>query len=125
MDDGKREVGVSLGLDAVQFQALDEKLGGIDGAINRLAENVAPVDSSLANEVSLLRNELGMRLTALDQTVMAASENIGKWLAAIALATANPADNSAEVQAHIDQLAKQLKQQTDALGATVDNTKET
>jgi uncharacterized coiled-coil protein SlyX len=48
-----------------------------------------------------------------------------KGMAAIALALATPQDNSSQVQAHIDQLAKQLKQQTDALAAEVDKTKET
>ena len=55
MDDGKREVALSLGLDQAQFNALDEKLGGIDGAINRLGENVSSVDTSVAAEVSTLR----------------------------------------------------------------------
>lgn len=72
---------------------------------------------SLENEVSLLRNELAMRFNLL-------SENLGKWLAAIALAVANPADNTAEVQAHIDAITQQVKQQTDALQAAVDNLKE-
>lgn len=47
-------------LDSAQFKALDGKLGGIDGAINKLAEGIAPVDEG--------------------ETL---SENIGKWLAEI------------------------------------------
>jgi len=83
------------------------------------------VDTSVAAEVSALRVEVGMRLTALNETVNQMSLNLGKWLAAIALAVANPADNTAEVQAHIDQLTNQIKQQADAVNAAVDNAKET
>ena len=53
------------------------------------------------------------------------SENLGKWLAAIALAVANTDDNSAAIQAHIDKLTAEIKQQTDATQAAVNNAKET
>jgi hypothetical protein len=114
-DDGKRE------LEQTQFETLDGKLGGIDGAINRLAENVSDPDTSVAAEVALFRNEVGMRLTALNesaamvgQAVNSLSENLGKWLAAIALASATPEDNSAEVK----ELAGRIKNQVDALDAS-------
>ncbi len=45
-------------------------------------------------------------------------------LLAIAKALSTPQDNSAEVQAHIDQISSKLKQQTDALAAAVDQAKE-
>ena len=45
-------------------------------------------------------------------------------LLAIATALSTPQDNSAEVQAHIDQISGKLKQQTDALNATVDHAEE-
>jgi hypothetical protein len=125
MDDGKREVALSLGLDQTQFDAIDGKLGGIDGAINRLGENVSSVDTSVAAEVSTMRIELGMRLTAINESITTMSENLGKWLAAIALAVANPDDNSAAIQAHIDKLTAEIKQQTDATQAAVNNAKET
>jgi uncharacterized phage infection (PIP) family protein YhgE len=132
MDDGKREVALSLGLDPAQFNAIDGKLGGIDGAINRLAENVSPVDTSIAAEIALLKEmvsvgfaDMAQGLANLNNTIFDASNNIGKWLAAIALAAANPADNTAEVQAHIDKLTTQIKQQADAVSAAVDNAKET
>ncbi len=119
MDDGNRQLAISMGLNPEQFEALDTKLGGIDGAINRLAENISEPDTSLAAEVSLLRNELGMRLTAINESVVNASENIGKWLAAVALAASTPDDNSAEVQKQIDQFTSQLKTGTDELDAAV------
>jgi hypothetical protein len=120
-DDGNRQIAISLMLSPEQFEALDTKLGGIDGAINKLAENISESDTSVAAEISLLRNEVGMRLTAINesavvlgQIITTASENIGKWLAAIALASADPDDNSAAVQAKIDQLTASLKPEADA-----------
>jgi uncharacterized protein YPO0396 len=118
-DDGNRQIAISLSLSAEQFAALDTKLGGIDGAINKLAENISEPDTNLAAEVSLLRNELGMRLTAINESINAASANLGKWLSAIALAASTPEDNSAEVQRQIDQFTAQLKTGTDELEAAV------
>jgi len=121
MDDGKREVAISLALSPEQFEAIDGRLGGIDGAINRLGENVSSVDTSVAAEVSTLRIELGMRLTAINESITTMSENLGKWLAAIALAVANPADNTAEVQAHINQVASDIKAVREKLKTSVDS----
>ena len=45
---------------------------------------------------------------------------LGAGLQAIALALSTPQDNSAEVQAHINQAAAKLKQQTDALATAVE-----
>jgi hypothetical protein len=120
-DDGNRQVMIALSLSAEQFNALDTKLGGIDGAINKLAENISAPDTSVAAEISLLRNEVGMRLTALNETIVQASENLGKWLAAIALAAANPNDNSEQVQQRIDQIASQVKAAKDKLQTSVDS----
>jgi len=120
-DDGNRQVMIALSLSAEQFAALDTKLGGIDGAINKLAENISEPDTSVAAEISLLRNELGMRFTALNQTFIDMSENLGKWLAAIALAAANPEDNTAQIQQRIDQITSQVKAAKDKLQTSVDN----
>ena len=118
-DDGNRQVAIALALNTEQFNALDEKLGGIDGAINKLAEGVSQPDTDLAAQVSLLRNELGMRLTIINQSIIEASANIGKWLSAIALATSTPNDNSAEVQRQIDAFTSEIKSTTDAIDSTV------
>ena len=67
-DDGNRQVAIALSLSAEQFAALDTKLDGIDGAINKLAENISEPDTSVAAELSLLRNEVVMLFTALNQT---------------------------------------------------------
>lgn len=118
-DDGNRQVAIALSLSAEQFNALDTKLGGIDGAINKLAENISEPDTSLAAEVSLLRNELGMRLTMINQTILEASDNIGKWLSAIALAASTPDDNSTQVQQQIDKFTSEIKSTTNAIDAAV------
>lgn len=49
---------------------------------------------------------------------------VGAGLQAIALALSTPQDNSSQVQAHIDKLTQQLKQQADAVQAAVDKAKE-
>jgi hypothetical protein len=47
-------------------------------------------------------------LRALRRSVDALSANTGKWLAAVAMAAANPADNSTEVQKAVDKIAAEL-----------------
>ena len=54
-----------------------------------------------------------------------AASIIGSGLQAIALALSTPHDNTADVQAHIDQATAKLKQQADATQAAVDHAKET
>lgn len=51
-------------MDETQFQQLDASLDGLNGAINRLAESVAPVDSSV------------------HQAIVDLSANLAKWQAA-------------------------------------------
>lgn len=101
------QIGISLSLSDEQFDALDLKLGAIHGAVDKLAENISEPDTSVAAEISLLRNELGMRLTAINESVNAMSDNIAKWLSAIV--PSNPDDNS-EQQQQVDGLASQLDQ---------------
>lgn len=127
MDDGNRQLAISLGLNPEQFEALDTKLGGIDGAVNKLAENVSSPDTDLATEISKLRTEVVAQLTAsnessvaLAQAITLASENLGKWLAAIAIAAANPNDNSAEIQRQIDEVTAQLNTSTAELKGEID-----
>lgn len=50
-------------IDSQQFQQLDSSIDGLNGAVNRLAEAVAPVDSSVHAAIGEL------------------STNIGKWQA--------------------------------------------
>jgi len=125
-DDGNRQLAVSLALSAEQFNALDTKLGGIDGAINKLAENIAEPDTSVAAEIAALNTgvtELRQSITDLNNMLFAAiaelSSNTGKWLAAIALAASTPDDNSTEVQQQIDAATASLKSSTDALDSAV------
>lgn len=119
MDDGIREVSInaSLALNPEQFEAIDLKLGGIHGAVDKLAENIAEPDTNLAAEIVSLKQEIvvgfaGVQqsLSNLENTIFDASNNLGKWLAAIALASSTPEDNSAEVQKRIDAFTADLKQ---------------
>lgn len=114
------QIGISLSLSDEQFEALDLKLGAIDGAINKLAENISQPDTSVAAEISLLRNEIGMRLTALSESVNAMSDNLAKWLSAIALASSTPDDNSAEVQEQIDKHAAEINAARQKLQSSID-----
>mgnify|MGYP001561240334 CR=1 FL=1 len=68
-----------------------------------------------------LSNDAKAIVTAIDRF----SANTGKWLAAIALAASTPTDNSAQVQAHIDRLTNEVKQQADAVEAAANHAKET
>lgn len=119
MDDGIRQVSInaSLALNPEQFEALDLKLGGIHGAVDKLAENIAEPDTSVAAEIMSLKQEISVgfadvrqSITDLNNTIFDASNNIGKWLAAIALATSTPEDNSSEVQKQIDAVASSINQ---------------
>jgi hypothetical protein len=118
-------------LDPSQFEALDGKLGGIDGAINRLAENVSEPDTSVAAEIASLKQMVDTRFSDIQQSLAnlnnsifdgmnLASNNIGKWLAAIALATSTPDDNSAEVQKKLDEMSADLKASEGVLQAAID-----
>jgi hypothetical protein len=122
MDDGNRQLAITaaLGLNPEQFEALDLKLGAIHGAVDKLAENISEPDSSLAAEISLLRNELGTKLTMLNESILTASDNLGKWLSAIAIAASTPDDNSAEVQAQIDKHASQISAARQKLQSSID-----
>lgn len=56
------------------------------------------------------------QFSELVQIINNLSANIGKWLAAIALAAANPADNTVEVK----KLTEELRAEADALEAARD-----
>lgn len=126
MDDGNRQLSIALSLSTEQFNALDLKLGGIHGAIDKLAENIAEPDTSVATEIASLKEvvsvgfaDLRQSITDLNNTIFDASNNLAKWLAAIALAASTPDDNSAEVQAKIDELTTSLKPEADAFEQSV------
>lgn len=122
-DDGNRQVALTLdqlaivlGLNPAQFEALDLKLGGIHGAVDKLAENIAEPDTSVAAEIASLKQEVvvgfaGMNqsIANLNNTIHERAVDLAKWLAAIALATANPEDNTAAVQAKIDEITAELR----------------
>ena len=141
-DDGNRQVAltvdqvaIALGLNAEQFDKLvelgvqqDANLDGINGAINKLAEGIAPVDSSLAAEIASLKQEIVIGFSGMSQSIanlnnviFDAQNNLAKWLAAIALAASTPDDNSIEVQRKIDEATASMKSSTDALDAAVRN----
>lgn len=145
-DDGNRQVAltveqvaVSVGLNAEQFAMLDTQLSGINGAINKLAENVSDPETNIAAQVTILTGEvqslkevvaigaadLRQSITDLNNSLFTAltelSSNTGKWLAAIALAAANPEDNTAEVQQQIDAATASVKAVKDKLQTSVDS----
>lgn len=140
-DDGNRQValtverlGVVLGLDAEQFKALldlgaqqDANLDGINGAINKLAEGIAPVDSSLAAEIASLKEVVSVGLfdvrqsvVDLNNTIHERAVDLAKWLAAIALAASTPDDNSDAVQKLIDEHAADIRAQREKLQSSID-----
>lgn len=126
MDDGNRQLSVLLGLDPQQFEALDLKLGAIHGAVDKIAENIAEPDTSVAKEIASLKEvvsfgfaDIRQSITDLNNTIFDASNNLAKWLAAIALAASTPEDNSAEVQKKIDELTAILKPEADAFEQSV------
>lgn len=132
-DDGNRQVALTLdrvdlalGLNPEQFAALEAQLGGINGAVNKLAENVAEPDTSVAAEVVSLKQEIAVGFAGVNQSIANLNNTIhdravdlAKWLAAIALAASTPEDNSAEVQRRIDQLTASLKPEADAFESAV------
>lgn len=129
MDDGIRQVSInaSLALNPEQFEAIDLKLGGIHGAVDKLAENIAEPDTSVAAEISSLKemvsvgfNDIRQSLTDLNNTIFDASNNIGKWLAAIALAASTPDDNSAQVQEQINKHAAEINAVREKLQSSID-----
>lgn len=61
-------------------------------------------------EEALLFELRALRLAIVDH-----SANTGKWLSAVAQAAANPADNSAEVQRALDQIAAEIEASTNAV----------
>ena len=129
MDDGIRQVSInaSLALNPEQFEALDLKLGGIHGAVDKLAENIAEPDTSVAAEIVSLKQEISVgfadvrqSITDLNNTIFDASNNLGKWLAAIALATSTPDDNSAQVQEQINKHAAEINAVRQKLQSSID-----
>lgn len=129
MDDGNRQVNISasLALNPEQFEALDLKLGGIRGSVDKLAENIAEPDTSVAHEIASLKemvsvgfNDVRQSITDLNNTIFDASNNLGKWLAAIALAASTPEDNSTEVQKQIDKHAAEIRTMRATLQSSID-----
>jgi len=88
-----KDVPERVQLDLAQFKALDGKLGGIDGAINKLAEGIAPVD-----EGETLSENVGKWLGQINATIEAGFKSI---VEAIAARNKESAD--------LDQLDEQIK----------------
>ena len=97
-------------IDQQQFQQLDTQIGGLNGAVNKLAEAIAPADSSAHAAITEL------------------SDNLGKWQAQqlqaikdgfVLLANVFSNPQTPEDQAKLDALTSQLKSSTDALDGAV------
>lgn len=129
MDDGNRQLSInaSLALNPEQFEAIDLKLGGIRGSVDKLAENISEPDTNIAAEIISLKQEISVgfagvqqSLANLENTIFDASNNIGKWLAAIALAASTPDDNSAQVQEQINKHAAEINAVQQKLQSSID-----
>lgn len=133
-DDGNRQVAltlgqveIALGLHPEQFEALDLKLGGIRGAVDKLTENVSPSDTSVAAEIALLKQEIVVGFNGINQSIANLNEvifersvDLAKWLATIALASSTPDDNSATIQAIIDKQAAEVRAAKEKLQSSID-----
>lgn len=98
-------------IDETQFDQLETHLNGLNGAVNKLAEGVAPVDSSIHAAIVTL------------------SDNLGKWQAAqlqaikdgfVLIADVLSNHQTSVSQEEIDAATNRLKTSTDQLGAAVD-----
>lgn len=98
-------------IDPEQFQQIDTSLDGLNGAINKLAEAVSPVDSSAHQAIADL------------------SENLAKWQAAqlqaikdgfVLIADVLSNHQTSVSQAEIDAATERLKTSTDQLDTAVD-----
>lgn len=132
-DDGNRQVALTLdtvkvavGLSEAQFNVLEMELNGINSAVNKLAENVAEPDTSVAAEIQSLKevvsvgfNDVRQSITDLNNVIFERSVDLAKWLAAIALAASTPDDNSAAVQAQIDKHAAEIRTEREKLQSSL------
>lgn len=98
-------------LDAAQFNQLETHLDGLNGAVNKLAEGISPVDSSLHQSIAEL------------------SDNLAKWQAVqlqaikdgfVLLASVLSEHQTPENQEDIDVLTNKLKSGTDDLQSAVE-----
>lgn len=98
-------------LDEAQFEKLDTQIGGLNGAVNKLSEAIAPVDSSLS------------------QTINDLSTNLAKWQAAqlqaikdgfVLIADVLSNHQTSVSQAEIDAATERLKTSTDQLQSSVE-----
>lgn len=60
-----------------------------------------------------------LELSSIKASINNLSTNLGKWLSAIALAAANPADNTAEVQKKLDDIAAGLTNSADVVESAI------
>lgn len=65
-------------------------------------------------KLTFFEEQLLFELRAIRLAIVEHSNNTGKWLSAVAKAAANPADNSAEVQKLLDQIADEVNASSDA-----------
>lgn len=66
-----------------------------------------------ARKLTAFEEQLLAELRSLRLAIMDHSKNTGKWLSAVATAAANPADNTAEVQKALDQIAADINASSD------------
>lgn len=93
-------------IDPQQFEQLDTQISGLNGAINRLAENLSPDDSNLHAAVAELSTNLGKWQAQQLQAIQAGFTGL---IAAITGA------DVAEVQQRINALQTAIKTEADAL----------
>lgn len=133
-DDGNRQIAIALSIGNEQFTALDERLGDMEAKLGDISDSMSGADTNVAAEVQSLKQEIAAGFSGLQQSlanlndslftaITELSNNTGKWLAAIALAAANPADNTAEVQRQIDTAAASIKAVKDKLQTSIDSQK--
>jgi hypothetical protein len=75
-------------------------------------------------QLTYFEEQLLFELRAIRLAIVDHSTNTGKWLAAVAKAAANPADNSAEVQRALDEIAAEIEASTAQQQEAIDEVKE-
>lgn len=74
-------------------------------------------------KLSFFEEQLLFELRAIRLAIVDHSKNTGKWLSAVAIAAANPEDNTAEVQKAIDKLTADINASSDEVEAELNESK--
>jgi ABC-type transporter Mla subunit MlaD len=97
-------------LDPAQFKQLDMQIGGLNGAVNKLAESISPNDSSLHAAVSELSNNLAKWQAEQSRAITAGFASL------ITILGGSDPDATQQI---VDQITNELKSSTDALDSVV------